>query len=175
MKRLFVLLFALIMVFGVFSISYASPDGDSGVASDITADSSFGDDSDTTLSGTINQTMDKMAENGRANTTGGSIKDPILGDDYVDPAAEFPNVSIDDLGDHVESKGMKIVSLLQRAGRIICIIGFVVCCILIIVGAIADRRLLSSSVIGCFIAGLMYMCITYGPQIVRMMGNFFLP
>ena len=78
-----------------------------------------------------------------------------------------PNVSTDTIVGKLESKGNDVVSILQTVGKYVCIAGFIVCCILTLIGIIGNKRLLAGAIIGLIISGVAYAGIVCGREIVN--------
>lgn len=76
-------------------------------------------------------------------------------------------VTTDTIVGKLESKGNDVVSILQTVGKYVCIAGFVICCILALVGIIGNKRLLAGAIIGLLISGFAYAGIVCGREIVN--------
>ena len=82
------------------------------------------------------------------------------------------NYSVDYLGDKLEEKGMDVVYLTKIVGRYICLAGFVICVILIVIGIIGNPRILLRAAIGAVISGVAYALITCGEEIVLLIATW---
>lgn len=78
-----------------------------------------------------------------------------------------PNVTTEDLANRIETKGNEVVTILQKVGKYVCICSFVICCALVLVGCIGNRRLVAGGLIGCVLSGLAYAGIICGREIVN--------
>lgn len=103
-----------------------------------------------------------------------SLSDPNSAKDFVSDALFGgkdrlidPNVSTDTIVGKLESKGNDVVSILQTVGKYVCIAGFIVCCILTLIGIIGNKRLLAGAIIGLIISGVAYAGIVCGREIVN--------
>ena len=108
-------------------------------------------------------------EIGRDETSTDYYRDLFGLSDETDPNGilDVPNVTVDDLGDRLAAKGADFVYLIKIVGRYVCLGAFVICCIMIIIGIIGNRRMLVWAIIGAITAGLLYAAITCGEQIVQ--------
>lgn len=79
---------------------------------------------------------------------------------------EDPNVSTGDVNDWVERKGGDLISIITKGVRIFSVIGFFVCLLLIVVGAVGNKRTMVGGIIGLIIACLCFTAATMGPQIM---------
>lgn len=83
----------------------------------------------------------------------------------------LPTTSVEDAESKIEQKAWNIISLCQTVGKPICIIGFIVSAIVALFGAIG-RKGPMPGLIGCLIAGVMYVAINYAPEIVNFIQSF---
>jgi len=97
------------------------------------------------------------------NATQDFISDELFGGHGV----ISPNVTTDTIRNKLENKGNDIVTLLQMVGKYICIAGFIICCILTLIGIIGNKKLLAGAIIGLIISGLAYAGIVCGREIVN--------
>lgn len=72
----------------------------------------------------------------------------------------------------LNAKGNDVVTILQTVGKYVCIAGFVICCILTLVGIIGNKRLLAGAIIGLLISGLAYAGIVCGREIVNWIATW---
>lgn len=118
------------------------------------------------------------SQTNQSDTGGGSedfsLSDPNSAQRFVDntlfngkDGLIDPNVSTDSIVGKIESKGNDIVSILQTIGKYVCIAGFIVCCILTLIGIIGNKRLLAGAIIGLIISGVAYAGIVCGREIVN--------
>lgn len=104
------------------------------------------------------------------NTGGVNFSDPGATNAYINnELADIiaPDVTTDTIVGKLESKGNDIVHILQTVGKYVCIGMFVICCILIPVGIIGNKKILTGAVIGLVISGLAYAGIVCGREIVN--------
>lgn len=92
----------------------------------------------------------------------------------MDPqdAAGIPDVSTDDLIDRIDEKGNDVVNVLQAVGKWACIVVFIVCIILFIVGLIGNKRLAVAAFVGMLFAGIGYAGILCGREIVSFIASW---
>lgn len=77
------------------------------------------------------------------------------------------NVTADTIVSKLEAKGNDIVFMFQTVGKFVCIAGFIICCILTIIGTVGSKRLLAGAVIGLLVSGFAYAGIVCGREIVN--------
>lgn len=77
-----------------------------------------------------------------------------------------PNVTTDDVNDWVDRKGGELISIITRGVRIVSVIGFFISLLLIVVGAVGNKRTMVGGLIGLLIACLCFTAATMGPQIM---------
>jgi tetrahydromethanopterin S-methyltransferase subunit G len=183
MKRLFSFVFVFLVVLSTISCSFAAGSNvDSSTAVDIveeeeespTASKGSGSNSSGTNGDSDSETLE--SKGGSNVATPDSSSSYYLGDDWEDPADLLgisESLTIEEIGDKLEAKGGQVAKLFQKIGRQICIICFVLCCIVIIISVLGNPKMAMQGAIGCVLAGAMYMCITYGAEIVRIIANFF--
>lgn len=87
----------------------------------------------------------------------------------VNPEEVLPSVTMDEAINHLEGKVFDVVKLLQVIGKPICIVGFIICAILTLVGTFGQSGYVIKGLIGMFISAVSYTCILFSPQII----NFF--
>lgn len=87
---------------------------------------------------------------------------------YHDYMQQVPvqKVTTSDLEKRINEKGNDIIHIMQVVGRIACIIGFIICCILTIIGILGNKQLMTGALIGLVICGFAYAGITCGSEIV---------
>lgn len=92
--------------------------------------------------------------------------------DKDDVQNHIPNVTTDDVNNWVEHKGGDILSILQTAGKVIAAIGFVASIIIIIIGALGNRRMMTGGFIGLAISVLCYTALTYGKELMYLFSSW---
>jgi len=108
-----------------------------------------------------------------AGQYGVNLQDPNATQDYVNnelfgaQGLIDRSVTTNTIVGKLEAKGNDVVSILQTVGKYVCIAGFVVCCILVLVGVIGNKRLLAGAIIGLIISGVAYAGIVCGREIVN--------
>lgn len=156
MKKFFSLFLLLIMVMSMtFSVAFAS-DAGSGVASDVAEVITSGEVS-------ASDTTDGTTPSGGYKTEG--VMSP-------QEAAGIPDVSTDDLINRIDEKGNDIVNIMQAVGKWACIVVFIVCIILFIVGIIANKKMAVAAFIGMLFAGIGYAGILCGREIVSYIATW---
>lgn len=83
----------------------------------------------------------------------------------------LPTTSVEDAENKIEQKAWNIISLCQTIGKPICIIGFIISALVALFGALG-RKGATPGLIGCLIAGIMYVAINYAPEIVAFIQTF---
>lgn len=167
MKRTFELLSILVLSLCLTVSAFASSDTRTG---DV-----VGGGSNTASVGTQNASGNNSGwGNGNSVNSGGvTLTDPNVTQDYINNelfgghGVITPNVTTGTIISRLEAKGNDIVSILQIIGKYVCIAGFIICCILTIIGIIGNKRLLVGAIIGLFISGLAYAGIVCGREIVN--------
>ena len=82
------------------------------------------------------------------------------------------NVTTDQVNQWVERKGGDIISILQAAGKIVCIIGFFASIICVVVGAIGNKRMMTGGFIGVLISLCCYVALTQGREIISLFSSW---
>lgn len=160
MKRVFVFLSVLVLALSLTVSTFASGDTRTG---DVVGGGSTG-------TGTYASENHSSSGNG---SSGVSLRDPNSTQDFINNelfggnGVINPNVSTDTIVGKLEKKGNDVVSILQTVGKYVCIAGFIVCCILTLIGIIGNKRLLVGAIIGLLISGLSYAGIVCGREIVN--------
>lgn len=112
--------------------------------------------SDTTRTGT--------AENVQATA---QHDDGDMSDTFAALTEEIaPNVTTDELVGRIEQKSNDVVTILQTVGKYVCFASFIICCMLILIGIIGNRRLVAGGAIGLILSGIAYAGIVCGREIV---------
>lgn len=83
-----------------------------------------------------------------------------------------PDVTTDDVVNKLEHKGNDIVHILQIVGQYVCIGAFIVCCVLVIVGLIGNKRLLAGALMGLIFSGVAVVGILYSRDILNFMASW---
>ena len=83
----------------------------------------------------------------------------------------LPTTSVEDAEAKIEQKGWNVISLCQTIGKPICIVGFIISAIIALFGALGKKGA-APGLIGCLIAGIMYVAINYAPEIVSFIQTF---
>lgn len=83
----------------------------------------------------------------------------------------LPTTNVSDAESKIEQKAWNIISLCQTIGKPICIIGFIISALIALFGALG-RKGAMPGLIGCLIAGVMYVVINYAPEIVSFIQTF---
>ena len=78
-----------------------------------------------------------------------------------------PNVTTDDVNNWVDRKGSELISIITRGVRIVSLIGFFISLLLIIIGAVGNKRTMVGGLIGLIIACVCFTAATMGPQIMN--------
>lgn len=78
-----------------------------------------------------------------------------------------PDVTTDDVVNKLEHKGNDIVRVLQIVGQYVCIGVFIVCCVLLIIGMIGNKRLMTGAILGLIFSGIAYACIVCSRDLVN--------
>ena len=109
------------------------------------------------------------ATNGRENTH--IIWDESQsGDNWVKQNAD--EVTVDDAISWVDRKGAQIVELCAHFLKPVCVVGFIICIILMVAGAVGNKKLLVGGLVGLFICGLCYTFATSPVQILNAFSSF---
>lgn len=87
----------------------------------------------------------------------------------LNPNDLVPIVDMDDAINHLEGKVFDVVKLLQVIGKPFCIVAFIICAILTLLGTFGQSGYVVKGLIGMFLCAVAYTCILFSPQIV----NFF--
>ena len=153
MKKLFSVCMMLMMVMALMLTPALANEVGSGVASDGSNTSAVVTDPGTETTGS----------GGGYQTEG--VMDP-------QDAAGIPNVSTDELIDRIDSKGNDVVNILQAVGKWACIVIFIVCIILFIIGLIGNKRMAVAAFIGMLCAGIGYAGILCGREIVSFIASW---
>ena len=84
----------------------------------------------------------------------------VLGIEGKDP------VTTGDVDNWVDRKGGELIAIVTKGVRIVAVIGFFVSLLLVIVGAVGNRRTMVGGIIGLIISCLCFTAATMGPQII---------
>ena len=81
-------------------------------------------------------------------------------------------VTVDDAISWVDRKGGQVVELCSHVLKPACIVGFIICVLLIVAGAVGNKRLLAGGLVGLFICGLCYAFATSPVEILNAFSSF---
>jgi len=81
-------------------------------------------------------------------------------------------VTVDDAISWVDRKGGQVVELCAHFLKPVCIIGFIICIILIVAGAVGNKKMLIGGLMGLFICGLCYAFATSPVEILNAFSSF---
>lgn len=99
---------------------------------------------------------------------------------YIPSASEalgldkVPDVDTSDVQNWVDRKGGELISIIVRGVQVFSVIGFVVCIILVVIGAIGNSRTLVGGVVGLIISCLCFTAATMAPQIIGAVNGWLL-
>lgn len=113
-------------------------------------------------------------QNSGGQTSTSTTRDPKNPYNVPDPAdaAGIPKVSTDDLIQRIDEKGNDVVNLMQAVGKWVCVITFIVCIILFIIGLIGNKKMALAAFIGMLCAGVAYAGILCGREIVTWIASW---
>lgn len=103
-------------------------------------------------------------------TGGGGTNSDKYG--YIPSASEalgldqVPEVDTDDVQKWVDRKGGELISIGIRVVQVVSVIGFILCIVLIVIGAVGNSRTLVGGVVGLVISCVCFTVATMAPQIV---------
>ena len=92
--------------------------------------------------------------------------------EMLTPDNIVPSVPMETAMNHLEGKVFDVVKLLQTIGKPICIVMFIACVLVTIVGAIGKGGYVAKGIIGMLICGVSYTCILFAPQIVAFFSSW---
>ena len=111
---------------------------------------------------------------GGTATTGGNSHiiwdESENGDSWVRQNAD--EVTVDDASSWVDRKGGQVVELCAHFLKPVCVVGFILCVILMVAGAVGNKKLLVGGLVGLFICGLCYTFATSPVQIMNAFASF---
>lgn len=112
---------------------------------------------------------------GGTATTGGGNSHIIWdesqsGDNWVKQNVD--EVTVDDAISWVDRKGGQVVELCAHFLKPVCVVGFILCVILMVAGAVGNKKLLVGGLVGLFICGLCYTFATSPIQIMNAFSSF---
>ena len=81
-------------------------------------------------------------------------------------------VTVDDAISWVDRKGSQVVELCAHFLKPVCVVGFILCVILMVAGAVGNKKLLVGGLVGLFICGLCYTFATSPVQIMNAFASF---
>lgn len=85
---------------------------------------------------------------------------------------DLPEVTTDDMQNWVNRKGGELISIITRVVQVASIIGFVLCIVLIVIGAVGNSRTLVGGVIGLVFCCLGFTAATMAPQIIAAVNGW---
>lgn len=154
LKKTFVLFLICITMFSCVSVAYADTDAEivgSGVATD-------------------GKTSTVQTQTSSATTTEKTTQsDPYAVSD-INSLIGIPDVSTDDIVNKITDKGNDVITIVQTVGRAVCIVVFLICCVCSLIGLLGNQRMLTGSIIGLALSGIMYAAITCGREIVQVIS-----
>ena len=86
--------------------------------------------------------------------------------------ALLPSVTMDDAMNHLEEKVFDVVKLLQVIGKPFCIVAFIICAILTLLGTFGKSGYVMKGLVGMLICAIAYTCILFSPQIVNFLSTW---
>lgn len=84
----------------------------------------------------------------------------------------LPSVSMDEAINHIEGKVFDVVKLLQVIGKPFCIVAFIICAILTLLGTFGQSGYVMKGLVGMLICAIAYTCILFSPQIVNFLSTW---
>ena len=81
-------------------------------------------------------------------------------------------VTVDDAISWVDRKGGQIVELCAHVLKPVCIVCFIICILLVVAGAVGNKKVLVGGLIGLFICGLCYAFATSPVEILNAFSSF---
>lgn len=85
---------------------------------------------------------------------------------------DLKEVTVDDIGNKLDEKGMDIIRLMQKVCQYICIAAFIIGAIMFVIGLIANKKTMVSGILTLAFAGIAYAAITCGPTIVKLIASW---
>lgn len=104
-----------------------------------------------------------------SSTTGGPIQDAVNSatNELIDTG-----ITTEDIVGRLEEKGNDVVSVLQTVGKYVCFGAFILCCGLIVIGIIGNKRMLTGAILGAILSGIAYAGIVCGREIVNWIASW---
>ncbi len=114
---------------------------------------------------------------GVATSGGGSSGNSHIIWDENESATSWVNqnvdeVTVDDAISWVDRKGGQIVELCAHVLKPVCIVCFIICILLVVAGAVGNKKVLVGGLIGLFICGLSYAFATSPVEILNAFSSF---
>ena len=75
-------------------------------------------------------------------------------------------VTTEDVDNWVDRKGGELITIITNVVRIVAVIGFFVSLLLVIVGAIGNKRVMVGGIVGLIFSCICFTAATMGPQII---------
>ena len=82
------------------------------------------------------------------------------------------DTDIDKIGSKLRSKGLKVIEAIKYPCEVICVIGFIFCCVMAVIGAVQKGPMLGKALLGALLAALAYGAIVYAEDIIAMIVAF---
>ena len=158
MRKTFIFVLLVILIFSSFAMAYAD-ELDTPISSPEIPDAGVG-------SGVAAPVTTDIPITSHTPGAGGNVG-LWEGDYSPESVLNIPNVSTEDLIERVNTKGNDIILILQTVGRYLCFFGFIICCVMVVIGVIGNRQMLTGALIGLIVCGVMYAGITCGKEIVQ--------
>lgn len=115
---------------------------------------------------TTSQTTTEKTETNKTN--GSNFLDVQSPEELLD----LKEVTVDDIGNKLDEKGMDIIRLMQKVCQYICIAAFIIGAIMFVIGLIANKKTMVSGILTLAFAGIAYAAITCGPTIVKLIASW---
>ena len=85
---------------------------------------------------------------------------------------DLKEVTVEDIGNKLDEKGMDIIHLMQKVCQYICIATFIIGAVMFVIGLIANKKTMVSGILTLAFAGIAYAAITCGPTIVKLIASW---
>lgn len=136
-------------------------------------------------------TTQPVVETGKKNETPATSSEPIpdpkndatpnnkkTGTGFLDNVQtpeellDIREVSVDEIRDKIDEKGMDVIHIMQKVCQYICIGAFIIGAIMFVIGLIANKKLMTGGILCLVFSGLAYAAITCGPTIVKLIAGW---
>lgn len=121
------------------------------------------------IAGEVTTSQTTTTEKTEANKTDGSN---FLDVQSPEELLDLKEVTVDDIGNKLDEKGMDIIRLMQKVCQYICIAAFIIGAIMFVIGLIANKKTMVSGILTLAFAGIAYAAITCGPTIVKLIASW---